>query len=31
VNHHIYAFVVFNTKLSPTDELLVENAIAPFA
>jgi hypothetical protein len=30
-NHHIYALVVFNTKLSPTDELLVENNIAPFA
>lgn len=29
-NHNIYAFIVFNTKLNTTDELLIENNIAPF-
>jgi len=29
-NHHIYAMIVFNTKLNTSEELLIENNIAPF-
>lgn len=31
INHNIYATVIFSAKLSTTDELIIENNIAPFA